>query len=72
MQFQAPQLRIMPIPKATPVQQSAIASLVSRILSAKASDPSADTSATESQIDSLVYRLYGLTSAEIATVEGEK
>lgn len=39
------------------------------ILSAKASDPPADTSALESQIDSLVYRLYGLTDAEIAFVE---
>ena len=47
-------------------------SRIVRILSTKASDPSADTSALESQIDFLVYRLYGLTSAEIATVEGEK
>ncbi len=70
MQFQSPQLRIMPIPKATPAQQSAIASLVTRILSAKASDPSADTSALESQIDSLVYRLYGLTDEEVTIVEG--
>lgn len=44
-------------------------SRIVRILSAKASDPSADTSALESQIDSLVYRLYGLTSAEIAIVK---
>jgi len=42
------------------------------ILSAKTSDLPAGTSALESQIDSLVYRLYGLTSAEIAIVEGAK
>ena len=62
----------IPLPEPTPVEQSAIASLVTRILSAKASNPSADTSTLESQIDSLVYRLYGLTPAEIAIVEGEK
>jgi len=31
----------------------------------------ADTSALESQIDQLVYQLYGLTSEEIKIVEGE-
>ena len=46
-------------------------SRIVRILSAKASDPSADTSALELQIDSLVYRLYGLTSAEIVFIESK-
>ena len=64
-------LRALPIPYATPAEQSAIASLVSRILAAKASDPAADTSAQEAQIDTLVYRLYGLTDEEIAIVEGK-
>ena len=62
-------VRAIPIPTATPAEQSAVASLVDRILSAKASSPAADTTSLETQIDSLVYRLYGLTAAEIATVE---
>jgi hypothetical protein len=40
-----------------------------RILAAKAKDPSADTSSLESEIDQLVYQLYGLTEEEIAIVE---
>jgi hypothetical protein len=70
MQFQAPQLRIMPIPKATLAEQSVIASIVSRILSAKASDPTANTSALEAQIDAHVFALYGLTDEEIGIVQG--
>jgi adenine-specific DNA-methyltransferase len=36
---------------------------------AKRSDPSADVSAWEREIDQLVYRLYGLTPEEIKIVE---
>ena len=32
----------------------------------------ADISALEKQIDEMVYKLYGLTPEEIATVEGKK
>ena len=46
--------------------------LVGRILSAKKSNPQADTTALEAEIDSLVYDLYGLTEDEIAIVEGTK
>ena len=46
-----------------------IASLVDEILAAKAADASADVSQLESQIDQLVYQLYGLTEDEIAIVE---
>ena len=45
--------------------------LVDQILSAKQSDPGADTTALEREIDRLVYALYGLTEAEIAIVEGK-
>lgn len=38
--------------------------IVGRILAAKQSNPSADTTALESQIDELVYDLYGLTEEE--------
>ena len=35
-------------------------------------NPSADTSALESEIDRLVYQLYGLTEEEIKIVEQSK
>jgi len=60
----------IPIPPATPAQQKPIVTLVDRILAAKKADSNADTSALESQIDQLVYKLYGLTEEEIAIVEG--
>ena len=43
--------------------------LVNQILCAKQSDPSADTSALEREIDWLVYALYGLTDEEIGVIE---
>ena len=44
--------------------------LVKTILAAKKTDPAADTTTIESEIDQLVYKLYGLTDDEIAIVEG--
>ncbi len=44
---------------------------IAHILSAKAADPAADTGVLESEIDQLVYQLYGLTPEEIAIVEGK-
>lgn len=41
------------------------------ILSAKKSNPKADTSAEEQEIDQLVYKLYNLTPEEIAIVENK-
>ncbi|MBQ3691526.1 MAG: N-6 DNA methylase, partial [Bacteroidales bacterium] len=59
----------LPIPNATAAQQQPIIDLVDRILSAKKANPQADTSALESEIDRLVYQLYGLTEEEIKVVE---
>jgi hypothetical protein len=42
---------------------------VNQILTAKAADSTTDTLALESEIDKLVYELYGLTDEEIAIVE---
>lgn len=42
---------------------------VDKILTAKKSDPRADTSTLEAEIDHLVYELYGLTENEIKIVE---
>ena len=61
----------LPVPKIDESSQKPIIKLVERILSAKRADPQADTSALEREIDRLVYALYGLTSAEIAIVEGQ-
>jgi adenine-specific DNA-methyltransferase len=43
--------------------------LVDKILAAKRTDAAADVSAWEREIDERVYRLYGLTAAEIKIVE---
>lgn len=41
-------------------------------MSAKKSNPAVDVSALESEIDRLVYRLYGLTGEEIKVVKNGK
>jgi adenine-specific DNA-methyltransferase len=43
--------------------------IVDKILAAKKQNPNADTRKLESEIDKLVYELYGLTDEEIAIVE---
>ena len=43
--------------------------LVNQILSLKKENPKADTSELENEIDELVYKLYELTSEEIAVVK---
>ena len=50
--------------------QQPIIRLVDRVLTIKNQAPSADTSALESEIDRLVYQLYGLTDEEIRIIEG--
>lgn len=63
------QAKLLPIPLATQEQQAAVVSLVDKILSAKRSDPKADTSAIEKQIDTIVYNLFDLSTDEIALIE---
>jgi hypothetical protein len=60
----------IPIPPFDSLSKETIESLVTQILAAKAADPKADTVALETEIDRLVYALYGLTEDEIAVVEG--
>jgi hypothetical protein len=62
----------LPIPQANVSDQRRAVDFVTRILAAKAADPSADTSALEREIDRIVYELYGLTEEEIAVVEGRE
>ena len=59
------------IPQISIEAQSDIVELVDRILSAKVSNSSADTSSLESEIDRLVYHLYGLTYDEILIIDPE-
>ncbi|MBD2139186.1 Eco57I restriction-modification methylase domain-containing protein, partial [Anabaena sp. FACHB-1237] len=49
--------------------ESKITIIVSEILNAKKSDPNADTSALEAEIDQMVYQLYNLTPEEIQIIE---
>jgi len=44
--------------------------VVTEIISLKKTNPSADTSDLEAQVDRLVYDLYGLTEEEVGVVEG--
>jgi len=65
------QVRIPPI---TPENQhivTQIEGLVDKILTARKSNPHADTSHLEKEIDALVYLLYELTEAEIRIIEGK-
>jgi hypothetical protein len=43
--------------------------LIDQILLVKKENPDADTSKLETEIDQLVYKLYGLNEEEIAIVE---
>lgn len=62
-------IRNIPIPSTTPAQQKPIIDLVDKILAAKKDDPQNDTSTLESQIDDLVYDLYGLTDDDVKIIE---
>ena len=53
-------------------KKAEVSTRVSQILDMKKSSPKADTSALESEIDDLVYDLYGLTDEERAIVDPER
>ncbi|MYA98156.1 class I SAM-dependent DNA methyltransferase, partial [Candidatus Poribacteria bacterium] len=63
-------LLVPTITKANEHLVTEIENKVDKILDAKHTDPDADTSAFEDEIDKLVYELYNLTEDEIAIVEG--
>lgn len=58
-----------PIQLNDPERLNEIAEIVGHLFDQKKSDPTADTSSLESEIDRLVYALYGLTDEEIAIIE---
>jgi adenine-specific DNA-methyltransferase len=59
----------IPIPVVSKEDQDKVGTLVEEISSLKSLDPAADTASLETEIDQLVYALYGLTAEEIALVE---
>jgi adenine-specific DNA-methyltransferase len=61
-------VEILPIPKLSSLEQKPFIALVNKILKAKKAGQ--DTHDLETQIDNLVYDLYGLTEQERAIVEG--
>lgn len=69
-QFKVNELAVFPLPKDPKGQREEIARAVVKIMTAKRANPSADTVMLEREIDERVYRLYGLTTDEIAIVEG--
>lgn len=64
-------VKTFPLPNIDEETRIVIDEKVSRILSAKQSDPSADTTAMENEIDFMVYKLYGLTYDEVLVVDPE-
>lgn len=63
-------VRELPVYNATEQEAINLSELVTKILTAKKSDPNIDTTALEKEIDQSVYDLYGLTDEEIRIVEG--
>ena len=59
----------IPLPIVNEAGQKPITIIVEKIISLKTANLSADTSALESEIDRLVYQLYGLTEEEIKIIE---
>ncbi len=63
------QLKEIPIPSIKEEEQQPFIMLVNQIIAIKRKNISEDTTALESEIDRLVYQLYGLTEEEIAIIE---
>jgi type II restriction/modification system DNA methylase subunit YeeA len=60
---------MLPIKEPTEIEELLLEKIVNQILTAKKSDPKADTTALETEIDQLVYQLYELTAEEIKIIE---
>ena len=73
VRFKSEFMKNFPMPPITDVNRNLvnqIERLVDQIIEAKHTDPEADTSSLENEIDKLVYALYNLTEDEIAIVRG--
>lgn len=58
-----------PIPQLSPNAQATISELVKKVIDAKRTNSSTDTSAIEKQIDELVYQAYELSKDDIKIIE---
>jgi type II restriction/modification system DNA methylase subunit YeeA len=63
-------IEMLPIKEPTETEELLLETIVNQILAAKKSDPKADTTALETEIDQLVYQLYELTAEEIKIIAG--
>ena len=63
------QLKEIPIPVVSIEKQDKIVDFVKQVLLKKKTNPNADTSSLEHEIDKLVYQLFNLTLEEIAVIE---
>ncbi|WP_437441060.1 TaqI-like C-terminal specificity domain-containing protein [Sphaerospermopsis torques-reginae] len=63
-------IEMLPIKEPTEIEELSLEKIVDQILNAKKSDPNADTTALEREIDQMVYQLYELTPEEIKIIEG--
>ena len=70
VRFIAQYVSQIPIPTINTAQKTSISEIVNQILDAKRTNPDADVSELENEIDQIVYLLYDLTPEEIAIVEG--
>ena len=68
----AGELNSLPFPDLDDSTGDVIINLVDQILTTKRTNPNADVSDLESEIDQIVYLLYDLTPDEIAIVEGKE
>ena len=68
-QFKINELASFPIPSCTDEQEKQLAELAKKIMLVKKTDSLSDTSSMESEIDSLVYKLYGLSDDEISVIQ---
>ena len=64
-------VKSIPVREISQEQQQPIISLVDQILTAKKSNPKADTSELEKEIDNLVYKLYQLRYNEVKIIDPE-
>ena len=62
--------RSLPLAGTTPAEQATLSALADRILAAKRAGDEATVAALEAEIDTHVFRLYGLTPEEIALIQG--
>jgi hypothetical protein len=62
-------LEQLPIPDTSIEQQQLIKNIVNKILHIKKVDINNDTSDLEMQINTLIYKIYGLTAEEIKMIE---